>query len=340
VALALALLLLAAVEAAWRLAGARPSYIESHARWAMVREGVERADHPRRTAILGTSRILFNLSLDTFAKRHPGVPVAQLAIPARGPLKTLETFAYQTDFNGVLLLDFDPESLLPPRENEQADYLSYYASRWSIDQAWNLRVASLLEPRLVTRHYNYGIDNLARTWLTKTELPTAALYLSVHENREHDADFSLVDAGEMVRLRIDPLLARYRSVESMLEVEWPRTQARVAAAVSAIHQRGGCVVLVRTPESGRWLELQERFFGTGAFWTQTVAAVGAYGVDLLQAGSLFKLPLPDGQHLDHRDQARFTELLIDRLDALGIYSGERPCRPTGNQAGVNASDRP
>jgi hypothetical protein len=295
----------------------------------MVRDGVERSDHPRRTVILGASRLLFNLSLGTFAKRHPDVPVAQLAIPAKGPLRTFETFALQSDFNGVLLLDFDPESLLPPRENEQADYLSYYDSRWSIDQAWNLRVASLLEPRLVTRHYNYSLDNLARTWLTKRVLPTAALYLRVHEDREHDADFSLADAGQMMRLRLEPLLARYRSVESMLEVEWPRTLARLAAAASAIHRRGGCVVLVRTPEGGRWLELQERFFGSGAFWTQTLDAVGAYGVDLLQAGSQSNLQLPDGQHLDHRDQARFTELLLDRLDTLGIYAGERPCRPAG-----------
>lgn len=325
----LALLLFAAIELAWRLAGARPSYIESHARWAMVRQGVERVDYPRRTAIVGASRILFNLSLDTFANRHPAVPVAQLAVPAKGPLGTLEAFAFQTDFNGVILLDFDPENLLPPRENEQADYLRYYSSRWSLDQGWNLRIGSLLEPWLVTRHFNYGIDHVVRTLLTKQELPTATLYVSVRHDREHDADFSLADAEEMVRLRFGPFLARYRNVESMLDTEWPRILLRIAAAVSAIHQRGGCVVLVRMPLQGVWLERQERFFGSDAFWAQVLDAVGAYGVDLLRAAALLDLRLPDDEHLDHRDQARFTELLIDKLDALGIYNSAGSCGPMG-----------
>ncbi len=294
----------------------------------MVREGIERTDHPRRTAILGTSRLLFNFSHETFAKRHPGVPVAQLAIPAKGPLKAFETFAFKTDFKGVLLLEFSPESFLPPREDEQADYIDYYDSRWSIDEAWNLRLASLLEPRLVTRHYNYSLDSLVRTWWNRRTLPTAALYLRVQEDREHDADFSIADLREMEEIRVGPLLDRYRNVESIVDVEWPRTLARLAAAASAIHRRGGCVVLVRAPEGGKWLELHERLFGTETFWTHALDTIGAHGIDLLRAESQFKLPLPDGQHVDFRDQARFTDLLIDKLDAIGIYTADRSCHPS------------
>lgn len=325
----LALLLFAAVEVAWRIAGAKASYIESPARWAMVRERIERIDHPRRTVILGASRILFNVSLETFSQRHPGLPIAQLAVPARGPLATLESFAYQSAFDGVILFEFDPESLLPPREDEQAAYINYYKSRWSIDQSWNLWLASLLEPWLVTRHGNYGINQIVRTLLSRGRLPTAALYLSVRSTREHDADYSLADVEWIEKNRLAELSVRYRRIESMLDTEWPRTLSRLVSAVSAIHDRRGCVVLVRMPARGSLLKYHERAFGSDVYWTGVLKAVGAHGVDLRRAPDLLNVQLPDSQHLDHRDQARFTHLLIDDLDAIGIYDAARSCRPIG-----------
>lgn len=329
-AAALSLSLLAAVELGWRIGGARASYVESPARWAMLRERIERSEHPRRTAILGASRALFNLSLETFSQRHPEVPVAQLAIAARGPLATLEDFAYHSRFGGLLLLEFDPDSLLPPRDGEQAGYLAYYRTRWTIDQSWNLALAGLVEPWLVTRHANYGVNQIVRNLLARGRLPAAALYLTVRETRQHDADYALANVEWIEQNRRAELASRYRQLDSIVDKEWPRTLSRLVSAVAAVHARGGCVVLVKMPAQGAPLQYHQQAFGSASYWSHVLKAVGAYGLDLTTAIDTLGLQLADSMHLDHADQSPFTHLLLDYLDALAAFDSARACHPSAS----------
>lgn len=326
-ALALGLALLAAVELFWRSAGASASYIESYARWARERDRIESADGPRRTAVLGASRILFNLSLETFAARRPEVPIAQLAVAAKGPIAALESLAEDSEFNGVVLFDFNPETLLPPREQEQADYVDYYRSRWSLDQQANFLIANAAEPWLVTRHSYYGLKHLAETLLAQRRLPEVPLYLIVRENREHDADFSVADGRRMLANRMPEMARRYQELHSSLDRTWPAMLRTLASAVDRIHGRGGCVVLIRMPSAGQLLQEDERVFSGRRYWEDVLTHLSVYGVHYRAIEGVYRIPLPDGEHVDVRDQARFTRALLDELDRVGIYDPARPCRP-------------
>lgn len=337
------MLLLAAVELFWRSETARASYVESHARWAWERDRIERAGHPRRTAVLGASRILFSLSLDAFRQRHPHVPIAQLAVAAKGPLATLQSLAHDSDFDGVILLDFNPEHLLPPREDEQADYVDYYRSRWSIDQRLNFLVSNILEPWLVTRHSYYGVNHVVRSFLAERTLPKAPLYVGVRESRQHDADFTLADGDEMRKSRLADMVRRYDYLATTADREWPRTLQSVQAAVEEIHRRGGCVVLIRMPSVKQFLEQDERVFSGPRYWEDVLARLGVHGVHYRQIDGLESIPLPDAEHVDTRDQARFTNALLDELDELGIHDPARPCRPsarTGQPPGRSSAAHP
>lgn len=327
VAVGLALTLFTATELFWRSTGAEPSYIESRARWAAERSRLERSSHPRRTALIGSSRILFAFSLETFEKRYPGTPVAQLAIPATGPLATLKSFAYETDFDGVILFSFNPENLLPPREHDQEGYVEYYRSRWSLDQKLNFDIGSLFEPLLVTRHDVYSINRIVRRFLGGQEQPKLRLYLSVRQNRQHDADFSLTDPLQLQDNRIGAVVRRHDRLLNVIDKVWPHTLQALVDAVNAIHNRGGCVVFLRMPIVDRSLQQDQRIFAKSKYWDALLAELGVYGVHYDQIAGLDHIPLPDAEHIDARDQQRFTAALIDELDRLGIYDPAGPCKP-------------
>jgi hypothetical protein len=327
VAAVVGVLAFASVEVYWRHVGARPTHVDGPARWAQVRESVESSDHPRRTVIMGASRILFAFSLDTFAERYRDVPIAQLAVPAKGPLATLEDFAYETDFSGVVLFDFDPENLLPPREADQADFVDFYRSRWSWDQQLNFRIANLLEPVLISRQYAYGVNQLVRDFLRSGTLPNGPLYLRIRADRVHQADFELTDAMELQNNRFGAMARRYDELERVVDDLWDDTLRRLGAAISAIHRRSGCVVFIRMPIVGRSLEQDQRVFKGAKYWDDVLDELNVHGVHYGQIAGVSEFPLPDAQHIDARDQPRFTNALLDELDELGIYDQGGSCRP-------------
>ncbi len=78
------------------------------------------------------------------------------------------------------------------------------------------------------------------------------------------------------------------------------------------------MALVRMPMGGEINEMEQSYFPRAKFWDRfatTTAAETIYIADL-PGGKDFDCP--DGSHLDQRDTARFTNLLLDRLVETGL----------------------
>ena len=319
------ILLLIATEVFWRNRDARATYIDSYARWSWVRDQIEKSDYPRRTAILGASRILFGLSIETFVKRIPNVPFSQLAVAAKGPLATLRSLAFDSNFNGVILISFDPENLLPPRENDQQDYVDYYNSQWSLDKQANLNIGGLLQPYLVSRHSSFGINQIVRELINRSELPNSPLYLSLRANRQYEPDFSLTDPIKQQNNRITDLVRRHDYLQTIIDDSWPTAIRNLKEPIDVIQKRGGCVVLIRMPINGRWLEQDQRVFAGPKFWDNVLDELNVVGVHYNDIPEIESYPLPDAQHIDVRQQQKFTNALIDELLDLGVYDLNSSC---------------
>jgi hypothetical protein len=264
--------------------------------------------------------------LDTFERRYPGIPVAQLAVPATGPLATLNSFAYETDFDGVILFSFNPENILPPREKEQEEYVSFYDSRWNTNQRLNFKIASAFESILISRRDYYGINRVIHNLLEDRKLPSP-IYLSIRDNRVHDADFALTDAEVLKNNRIAEVVRRHDHLLKVIDQVWPATLQALEDTVAAIHGRGGCVVFIRMPIVERWLEQDQRIFTKSRFWDSVLSELEVYGVHYDQIAGHEQISLPDGEHMNAHDQSEFTSSLLDELDRLGIYDPNGSCRP-------------
>ena len=189
-----------------------------------------------------------------------------------------------------------------------------------------MRIRGYFESLLVSRQAYYGINRVVRTYLADGKLPSP-LYVSIQDNRSHDADFTLTDGAKLQEIRIGPLTARHDRLAQVIDRAWPDTLDSITNAVAAIHGRGGCVVFVRMPIDGRSRSQDQRTFSRETFWVSTLEEVGVLGIHYEQIPGVGEIPLPDDEHIDFRDKDRFTNALIDELDTLGIYDTARSCRP-------------
>ena len=147
-AVILALVVITGWEFRVRGQGYSPSLNDTSDRWAQIRSRV--GGESGQTVIVGSSRIMFDFDLDTYASHFGVDKPLQLAMPGTNPLCLLEHVAQQEDFDGILILGvapglwFVPEGL-PVYNANQA--IGRY-DNWSPSQKIGLVFAGFLQTNL------------------------------------------------------------------------------------------------------------------------------------------------------------------------------------------------
>jgi hypothetical protein len=94
--------------------------------------------------------------------------------------------------------------------------------------------------------------------------------------------------------------------------------ASVKADVDAIHARGGRVVFVRFPSTGKLLEVELERWPREAYFDRLVSETGAVGVHYDDHPGLSGFDCPEWSHLSRVDAVTFTRNLIPLIrDGLG-----------------------
>jgi hypothetical protein len=140
----LALLGLFAWERHWRAFGVEPGHRNSDGQWADQRRRLER-EHDA-TVLLGASRVLFDIDLDTW-ERVAGERPIQLAMEGTSPLPMLEDLAADEAFRGRLLVGVAPDVFFTGFEY-RGGVLGYYRDQTPSQRVGDWLSTHVLEPRL------------------------------------------------------------------------------------------------------------------------------------------------------------------------------------------------
>ena len=134
-------------ESFWRLKGYAPSLNDDKDLWALNR--MKLIGHPKRTVVIGSSRILYGLNLYEWEKAFKTMPV-QLATVATNPNVYLDYLANKTDFAGTLLIGVEPNIFFAP-EGAPIDIptgnIRHYET-FSYAQKWSHTLSKPLENNL------------------------------------------------------------------------------------------------------------------------------------------------------------------------------------------------
>lgn len=320
VAVVFAVMLAAGEESYWRSRGFLPSVPDSPELWHFWRQRLCRPDG-RAVALLGTSRLQSDMSLDLLRSAFPRSTVCQLGLPhGLGVLGVLESLADDDAFRGTVICEFYT-SMLDPRLRDRHREIRDYrpASRllwlWTLARQW-LRGRLAVFSRTLSVRQILHILAVGRLHRHQALVFRAFDRETFWDFRWHADPQRLVD--DEVRM-YEAEYRRYGGVQSWDVLS--KHVSHVERLVRRIRQRGGQVVFLRIPSTQGVWDLEQRQAPRSEHWDRFAAATSAITIHFRDVPLMASLACPDGSHLTHPDAVRFTRAFIGELGRRGVLPG-------------------
>ena len=327
--------IVAIVSGAWemhcRALGYTPGLNDTTDLWCDARRHVE----PDSVVIVGASRALFDLDLDTLQDAFGKRPV-QLALVGTCAYPELRDLADDKTFHGTVICDVVPglltiPSMAPPYKN--AEKAIHRLHTQTLSQRFSFHLSMGLEQTFACLQQedltltallgHWQLPNRERTQLPPTLPPC----------------FSTIDRDR--RTRMLPRLLTDQTLQDRVKFGWPplftpppkptwipddafaafmgklfnQRFTDIDQAVTDIRARGGKVIFIREPSSGPLLDLEDTLTPRGAVWDRIITETGAPGIYFQDYPALAHFTCPEWSHLSADDSVAYTKALAPLLVA-------------------------
>lgn len=307
-------------ELGWRQLGFSPSVRVGLDGWCTERDHVY---GDRAIVLVGSSRVLFDVSIPVLHERLPGREVAQLAVGASLGGAVLRDLAADPDFHGVVIASMVALAFEPWQWETQQDHVDYCHDDWTLERRLSERIWTSLASRLVVLNPSLNLRQLLRQPLDFDRwLPGSGMVFRA--DRGIDSDFSrrtLVKNPAWLRAQFN----RRRRVRSE-PASWLEHARSVEKWIEQIQSRGGRVAVVRFPSGGLVWEYDEKLYPRRTYWDRFAGGTSAITLHFLDVPAWRGIALPDDSHIDVRDKRAFTETLVDELQARGLFGAPQASR--------------
>ncbi len=291
------------------------------AAWAVERRKLTHPD-PDAIAVVGASRILFDLNLDIFEEKI-GIRPAQLALGGTNARPYLQDMGDNEAFNGLLIVGITPGSFF--RQPRQRDFgrLEHFRNQSPTQRSGHL-IVNFLEMHLAFIDSGYALFNIIERndWPERRDIDGP--YLDVWKIASHGADrYTYM----WRRLEYDAYLVDHAQRVWSNGMSKPRSQPEdivnqvIDAAVKNVQDiraRGGEVTFVRLPSSGEYIELETDKFPRAEVWDRLLQETGSFGVHFADYPQLRDLDPPEWSHLYREDadifSREYARILLDELE--------------------------
>ncbi len=310
----IAIVLLGALEADYRLHGQRPYVADSPSVLALVARQAREAG-PDAIVIAGSSRALLDIDAPTLSAAYGGRPVFQLAQSGTSCMPVLEELVKESSFAGTIVCGTEPTSLFGIHERDR-ERTGEPRLRLPVER-WDVRIASRARMFLEERVSVLGRD--PRTYFRRiaggAEWPPPP-----RPARTSDR----VSRASLEGGAIDTAAADER-IAGLFETGGGRatTPEELAATVGYLNElvrrfaaRGGRVVWVELPSNGRTRAVEERRYPRATYWDWFATHIAPAGsaMTVRDSPELNAFKCPDGSHLDASSAVPFTQRLAPALN--------------------------
>ena len=287
---------------------------------------------------VGASRTLFDIDLEVFRDATGGALPIQLATVGSNPKVVFADLAADPSYAGTTIVGIVPGLLAAaggPPIATPTKFVKHFA-RWSLADRTELPLALWLHDRLAFINQSdlslaalieLGLDLPARAGVYAPKLP-------------HDlATLDRTRRARMVdRILHDPQ-ARHEAQQIWLPLfnpppkppvfsdeEWAKMMSdglddnikSMVDSVNAIEARGGRVIFMRLPSTGKVYELEEHYTPRAAIWDRLVRETGAPGVYFEDYPELSGFECPEWSHLSAEDSVVFSQRLVQVMLEQGL----------------------
>ena len=317
IALAISLLLATLWEFHWCAEEYIPYVDDNKDLWASWRRKVPELK-PNQVLIVGSSRAHFDLDIYEWEKQTGSRPM-MLARVGTSPGPIIKDLAENTDFNGILLVGVAPDLFFEPpnkggwrRLDERIDY--FYKQTYA--QRLNQFVFQKIDP-----NFSYINDHLQlkglMEWLPLPQRDSVKPYLFW-------PDMSVNDANRNLSMR--PSMETDTAMQNAYKFiwgswGWPKLDTSkvdtvlnlYAGWVKTIEDRGGRIIFIRAPSSGKYLEVETEAYPREIYWDELLRRTNCTGIHFTDYTQLSGYDCPEWSHLLAKDAQTYTRDLCKIL---------------------------
>ncbi|HAT67781.1 MAG TPA: hypothetical protein DCS66_24810 [Flavobacteriaceae bacterium] len=339
------LILIVGWELYWRSQNRTPNLDDNKALWAQQWSKFETSNE-NKIVFIGSSRILFDIQRPIW-KKYTNTDAIMLGVQGGTPLPILKQVLEDTNYKGLIvvgvapdlffwaseiddfswkrskaLLDYSKDRTYAQRINQNLSIplqknLAFYRDgneEWSddVDLATllkNLRSGERAGP-IPPPFFNFEDVHLDRN----VEMSTKATQDSVFANTIIKAwgldewEKEIEDSEE------------YKKMQKDIENKRNKVISYFSKYAEEYTRKGGSIVLVRCPSSGKYRDLERRDFPREEFWDSLVNNTNLPSIHFEDYPQLMGLKIPELSHLSKEDANFFTLELIKIFKQEGILS--------------------
>jgi len=327
------------------LPGDYDGYTNFTTQWAEERRRLDEPDHDYRVLLLGSSRMLWAADLDILEEALGTRPL-QLAIAGTGPALMLHGIVENTDFDGLVLIGVTP--FLFNRLDEGffgGDALRWYEGA-SPSEYSGYKIHSFLSAHLGFLDDGFKLFELIDHY---TDLPerdgvwdlNAGEWKLGHHYADRQTDMwppveveGSFDNEQILAFWMVGLVREPEPPEKMDEM----AQAAVdffSPLVEKLRARGGDIVFVRMPSSGKYLDHDLATSYRDLTWNPMAEGIDAVWINTMDYDELSsELEIPEWSHLSRRSQDDFSRRIVPVIERRYLEARGRSIREV-----IGAPDR-
>jgi hypothetical protein len=307
-----------------------PTLNDTQDLWASRRALVD--EYPQRTVLIGSSRMLFDFNMDVY-ENETGVRPLQLATVGTNPGSYLEDLASHKEYSGTVIVGVVPGLFFapggPPVKSPE-DHLKRFRE-WSPTQKVGHRLAMVLERQWA--FLNQGDLTLNQLLLnlklsnrekvkTPPELPP--YFHELDEERQGGmTDFAAKNVALQKRIQQIwiPLFTPPPEEEGKTQAEKDadikknvdEILEKTKARVDKISKKGGKVIFVRLPFTGKLRDIENKYTPRADYWDRILQVTSSPGIHFEDYSQLAGFDCPEWSHLSRSSATQFTRLLMPIL---------------------------
>jgi hypothetical protein len=314
VAASVTLVLMTAWELEMRHLGLRAGDLDDgRADWAVERRKVDSG--PRDSVvIIGDSRILLDTDLATW-QRLTGRRPMQLALLGANAQPILHNLAGDEHFAGLLVIGTAEFSYFS--EDSTPGVLRYIKTE-SPSQRSGQEIHKFLSRYLAFLDSNYTPFKLLERHNWPERKGVTSPYMDVWKISESEDDrqtylWDRLERDDYLRKQAQTIWTEFFSGPPVKADRVARIIASTKADVDRIRARGGEVVWVRPPSSGRLLEIERARYPRAKVWDKLLHDTGTFGMYFEDDPTVQQLSCPDLSHLSRASAITFTDVYVRAL---------------------------
>ncbi len=315
---------LACMECYARSTGTPPQFDTTPDLWVTQWYRFEEAPNDQ-TVIIGASRNKFGLILNRWEELTKVQPI-MLAWPGSPPHPVLELLAEDKEFSGTVICGIAPSFSFASADNSSQSYMRNNISlidvnRWSLSYHVTISIQRFLKRNV---HCWKPVDYSPLYLLQRLELvkdragvlaPIPAVpWMSHGQDLQSTYRDGSADNKEMMA-QVTAFWRRIMLEQEFLgPIDMNQLLFTYRTCIEKIEGRGGKVIFVRHPSSGRMLEFEKMHYPRELYFDRLIVETGCMGIHFEDYPEISEYECPEWSHLLPDDAHDYTEKIIQIIE--------------------------